>query len=248
MAHLGDGEYRGEVANLTRNVVVESADPDGVRGHTMYHRNCAGSHQLRRVPPPRQEGRARPVRAALPPLRRHDARQLRRRRSIWDSHNRWLTIHGTNYLVVRDCVGYKSVGHGFFLEDGTEVYNVLDRNLAVGATRGKRLPKQVLPFDENEGAGFWWANSLNTFTRNVAAESDQYGFRFEATPIERAEAHASRSGSPTARARNSTSARCRSSASRTTRSTVSTACTASTSARASTASARTRSIRSSSAT
>jgi hypothetical protein len=101
--------------------------------------------------------------------------------SVWDSHNRWITIHGTNYLVVRDCVGYKSIGHGFFCEDGTEVFNVLDRNLAVGARAGKRLPKQVLEFDQNEGAGFWWANSLNTFTRNVAADNDQYGFRFEAT-------------------------------------------------------------------
>ena len=53
--------------------------------------------------------------------------------SIWDSGNRWITIHGTNYLVVRDCVGYQIVGHGFFLEDGTEVNNVLDRNLAVQA-------------------------------------------------------------------------------------------------------------------
>ena len=102
--------------------------------------------------------------------------------SIWDSHNRWLTIHGTNYLVVRDCVGYKSVGHGFFLEDGTEAYNVLDRNLAVQAYLGKRLPKQVLPFDPNDGAGFWWANCLNTFTRNVSVENDRYGYRFEATP------------------------------------------------------------------
>ena len=101
--------------------------------------------------------------------------------SIWDSHNRWLTIHGTNYLVVRDCVGYQSIGHGFFFEDGTEVYNVLDRNLAVQAKHGKRLPKQVLPFDGNEGAGFWWANSLNTFTRNVSCENERYGYRFEAT-------------------------------------------------------------------
>ncbi len=45
--------------------------------------------------------------------------------AIVDSHNRWITIHGTQYLVVRDCVGYKSVGHGYFLEDGTEVYNLL---------------------------------------------------------------------------------------------------------------------------
>ena len=33
--------------------------------------------------------------------------------SIWDSHNRWITIHGTDALVVRDNVGYKSVGHGY---------------------------------------------------------------------------------------------------------------------------------------
>jgi hypothetical protein len=102
--------------------------------------------------------------------------------SIWDSRNRWLTIHGTNYLVVRDCVGYQSVGHGFFLEDGTEVYNVLDRNLAVQAYQGKPQAGQALAFDNNLGAGFWWANSLNTFTRNVACENN-YGFFFEARAL-----------------------------------------------------------------
>jgi hypothetical protein len=102
--------------------------------------------------------------------------------SIHHSKNRWLTVHGTNYLVVRDCVGYQSIGHGFFLEDGTEVYNVFDRNLACQALDGLPLPKQVLPFDPNEGAGFWFANAHNTFTRNVAVECRQYGFRYEATP------------------------------------------------------------------
>jgi hypothetical protein len=105
--------------------------------------------------------------------------------SVWDSGNRWITIHGTNYLVVRDCVGYRSIGHGFFLEDGTEVNNVLDRNLAVQALAGKALPGQALPFDKNERAGFWWANSLNTFTRNVACENERYGYRFEARPTGR---------------------------------------------------------------
>jgi hypothetical protein len=105
--------------------------------------------------------------------------------SVWDSGNRWIAIHGTNYLVVRDCVGYRSIGHGFFLEDGTEVNNVLDRNLAVQALAGKALPGQLLPFDKNEGAGFWWANSLNTITRNVACENERYGYRFEATPTGR---------------------------------------------------------------
>src|SRR5262249_52251707 len=40
--HLGAGLYRGEVANLSRNVIVESADTQ-TRGHTMYHRDSAGA-------------------------------------------------------------------------------------------------------------------------------------------------------------------------------------------------------------
>ena len=182
MSHLGDGEYRAEVANLSRNVVVESAAPDGVRGHTMYHKHSAGSLSYAEF---RHLGKKDVLGKYA--IHFHLCRDTMRGSSvvgcsIWDSNNRWVTIHGTDYLVVRDNVGYKSVGHGYFLEDGTEVYNVIDRNLAVGAVHGKRLPKQALPFDANEGAGFWWTCSLNAFTRNVAAECGNYGFRYEATP------------------------------------------------------------------
>jgi hypothetical protein len=176
--HLGAGLYRGEVANLSRNVVVESADPK-MRGHTMYHRDSAGAisyAEFRRLGKEGILGRY--------PLHYHLCGDTMRGSyvigaSIWDSANRWLAIHGTNYLVVRDNVGYRSKGHGFFLEDGTEVHNVLDRNLAVGARPARPLPKQALAFDANDGAGFWWSNSLNTFTRNVATENGQYGFRYE---------------------------------------------------------------------
>jgi G8 domain len=180
--HRGTGEYRGAVANLSRNVIVESAQPDGIRGHTMYHHGSAGAisyAEFRHLGKENVLGRYS--------IHYHLCGNTMRGSyvigaSIWDSHNRWLTIHGTNYLVVRDCVGYQSVGHGFFLEDGTEVYNVLDRNLAVQAYVGQRLPRQILPFDANDGAGFWWANSHNTFTRNSTCENDRYGYRFEATP------------------------------------------------------------------
>ena len=179
--HLGEGDFRGEVANLSRNVIVESANPDGIRGHTMYHKGSAGSisyAEFRHLGKKDVLGRYA--------LHFHLVGNTMRGSSvigasIHDSHNRWLTIHGTNYLVVRDCVGYRSIGHGYFLEDGTEINNILDRNLAVQAMDGKKLPKQVLPFDQNDGAGFWWANSLNTFTRNVSCENNHYGYRFEAT-------------------------------------------------------------------
>jgi hypothetical protein len=183
--HLGEGEYRGEVANLSRNVIVESADPAGVRGHTMYHRGSAGAISYAEFRHLGKEGVLGKY-----PIHFHLIGDTMRGSfvlgaSVWDSGNRWITIHGTNYLVIRDCVGYRSVGHGYFLEDGTEVYNVLDRNLAVQAYAGKPLPRQELPFDRNEGAGFWWANSHNTFTRNVTCENDRYGYRYEATPTSR---------------------------------------------------------------
>jgi len=179
--HICDGDYRGEVANLSRNVVIESADPNVARGHTMYHYGSAGSisyAEMRHLGKRNVLGRYS--------LHFHRARGSMRGSSvigasIWDSGNRWITVHGTDYLVVRDCVGYNSTGHGFFLEDGTEVFNVFDRNLALQACIGKALPDQVLPFDHNDGAGFWWANSHNTFTRNVACECDEYGFRGDIT-------------------------------------------------------------------
>ena len=182
--HRAEENYRAEVANLTRNVIIESADPDGVRGHTMFHRNSAGSISYTEFRHLGKEGVLGKY-----SLHFHLAGETMRGTSVvgasfWDSKNRWITIHGTSYLVIRDCVGYKSVGHGFFLEDGTETRNVLDGNLAIMALRGKPLPEQVLPYDQNLGSGFWWANSLNTFTNNSAAECDQDGYRFEVTPID----------------------------------------------------------------
>jgi hypothetical protein len=177
--HRGAGLYRGEVANLSRNVIVESASKE-MRGHTMYHRHSAGAISYAEFRHLGKEGIL-----GRYALHYHLCGDTMRGSyvlgaSIWDSANRWLAIHGTNYLVARDNVGYKSKGHGFFLEDGTEVYNVLDRNLAVAARPARPLPKQVLAFDANDGAGFWWANGLNTFTRNVATENGLYGFRYEA--------------------------------------------------------------------
>jgi hypothetical protein len=182
LPHSGSGDHRSEVANLSRNVIVESANPDGLRGHTMYHRKSAGSISYAEFRHLGKEGVL-----GRYSLHFHMCGDTMRGSSIvgasiHHSKNRWITIHGTNYLVVRDCVGYQSTGHGFFLEDGTEVYNVLDRNLACQALEGKPLPRQVLPFDKNDGAGFWWANSQNTITRNVAVECKEYGFRYDASP------------------------------------------------------------------
>jgi len=179
LEHYGEGEFRSEAANLSRNVVVESADPAGVRGHTMYHAFSRGGISYARFAHLGKEGvlGRYAIHFHLIGDTMRGSQVLGA--AIVDSHNRWVTIHGTEYLVVRDCVGYKSVGHGYFMEDGTEIYNLLDRNLGVQAYHAKKLPKQVLPFDPNDGAAFWWANGRNSLTRNVACENDEYGFRFD---------------------------------------------------------------------
>lgn len=130
-AHAGTGEFRSEVANLSRNVIVESADPGGVRGHTVYHRFSRGGISYARFAHLGKEGvlgrYAIHFHLVGDTMRGGSVRGA----AIVDSHNRWITVHGTQYLVIRDCVGFQSVGHGFFLEDGSEVYNLLDHNLGV---------------------------------------------------------------------------------------------------------------------
>src|SRR5205807_334159 len=68
-------------------------------------------------------------------------------------------------------------------EDATEQYNILDRNIAIQSVTGQRLRDQVLDFDQNDGAGFWWANGRNALTRNVSSECGYYGFRFQIKPV-----------------------------------------------------------------
>ena len=51
----------------------------------------------------------------------------------------------------------------------TQSFGKFERVLRVGEGRRlKRLKDQALPFDPNDGAGFWWANGRNTLVRNVS--------------------------------------------------------------------------------
>ncbi|CAH1264696.1 TMEM2 [Branchiostoma lanceolatum] len=60
--------------------------------------------------------------------------------SIHHCFSRCVTIHGTNGLLVQDTVGYETLGHCYFLEDGAEQRNVLDHNLGLSTRYGTLLP------------------------------------------------------------------------------------------------------------
>jgi Pentapeptide repeats (8 copies)/G8 domain len=51
--------------------------------------------------------------------------------SIHDSMTRFITVHATQGFLLARNVGYMSIGHGFYLEDGTEINNKLYSNLGV---------------------------------------------------------------------------------------------------------------------
>ncbi len=53
--------------------------------------------------------------------------------SVWDSMTRWIVIHATQGVRLARNVGYESIGHGYYLEDGTETGNQLYANLGVFA-------------------------------------------------------------------------------------------------------------------
>ncbi|MEW6269808.1 MAG: hypothetical protein AB1689_10990 [Thermodesulfobacteriota bacterium] len=53
--------------------------------------------------------------------------------SIWDSMTRFVVLHGTHDVNVSRNVGYLSLGHGYYIEDASEIRNKLCHNLGVSA-------------------------------------------------------------------------------------------------------------------
>ena len=172
-----------EVANLSRNVIVESAEPARSRGHTMYHRGSAGSISYAEFRHLGKEGVL--GKYALHFHQVGDSMRARRGRRLdlgqWKSldHDSW------NQLPRRSRLRRLSVGRPRILSRGwkRDVQRARSEPGRPGFCR-QALPGRLLQFDGNLGAGFWWANSLNSFTRNLAVECDRYGFRYEATQSE----------------------------------------------------------------
>src|SRR5262249_28941087 len=123
--------------------------------------------------------------------------------SINESMTRWIVLHGTQDVLLQRNVGWKSIGHGFYLEDGTEINNKLYANLGVfarAAIANKQNPRGVpgilaapdqhnaianaLPFksDVDHPTVFWIMNGWNDFRYNMAAGATTCGACFWLVP------------------------------------------------------------------
>jgi hypothetical protein len=121
--------------------------------------------------------------------------------SIHDSNTRFVTIHATQGVLVARNVGYRSIGHGFYLEDATEINNRLYSNVGIQANAAvysdlnpRSTPgilsqvgnseAEVVPFhsDFDHPAVFWIMNTWNDFRYNVAIGAGTCGVCYWTLP------------------------------------------------------------------
>ncbi len=111
--------------------------------------------------------------------------------SVHDSMTRFITLHGTHDVLLARNVGYMSIGHGYYLEDGTEINNKLYSNIGIlarSAADNVQNPRKVpgilsaatgppFPFQSDwvHPTVFWFMNGWNDFEYNMAAGAGACG-------------------------------------------------------------------------
>ncbi len=115
--------------------------------------------------------------------------------SVYDSMTRFITIHATHDVELARNVGYLSIGHGYYLEEGAEINNKLYSNLGVmarAAVDNAQNPRKVPGIlyapamtaptpdmayrsDVIHPSVFWTMNGWNEFIGNMAAGATSCG-------------------------------------------------------------------------
>ena len=91
--------------------------------------------------------------------------------AVHHSNNRACTLHDVSNLVIEHNVAYNIKGLTFFLEDGVEMYNTIQYNLAIFT----RMSNSLLNPDINP-ASFWIVNPFNKFRHNACAGGTHHCF------------------------------------------------------------------------
>ncbi|XP_050389496.2 cell surface hyaluronidase [Patella vulgata] len=189
---ISNVDQRGEVALLTRNVLIEgkmedSCPPSNGNCHD-FHYDTFGGHLkfVQGIANVHIEGvelvnMGQQTVIGHYPVHFHICHDLDglgnytnppyfRYSTVHHSFSRCVTIHGTHGVTIVDNVCYDALGHAYFLEDGGEKRNVLDGNIGLTTRKGKILTSDSRP------ATYFVTNPKNHLRNNVAAGSEYYGF------------------------------------------------------------------------
>ncbi|MEM8598065.1 MAG: Ig-like domain-containing protein, partial [Pseudomonadota bacterium] len=97
--------------------------------------------------------------------------------SFHHTFNNGITIHGAENARVQNNAVFETVGHGVFLEDGSEIGNQILDNLVFNQRHPGRF--QGSPGgNQDEPSSFWIENGENTIRGNHAAGAEDTGFFF----------------------------------------------------------------------
>jgi hypothetical protein len=194
--HFGGHEYQSEVALLSRSILLRGgldAEQDrlGYGGHTL----AIGPQAVYRAVGVRAERMGQRNVMARYPFHFHMMYDSGRNSSFQQnacvhSYFRCFTVHGTNYSLVRKNVAFNSTGHTYYLEDGGEMFNTIEFNIAAkvniigtpaagGAQSGEEFISDAvadLPAD-HAASGFYLSNAHN-WVRGNAASGGWSGYAF----------------------------------------------------------------------
>ncbi|HEY1300688.1 MAG TPA: hypothetical protein VGF07_09340, partial [Stellaceae bacterium] len=146
------------------------------------------------------------------PVHFHMARQVPANTFVKDSsvngsNTRWYVIHSTQGVTLQRDVGWKSIGHGYYLEDGTETDNNFYSNIGIfarAAIDNAQNPRKVpgilawngaddqgtskfgFPYrsDNEHPTVFWISNGWNNFAGNMAAGAGACGAGYWFVPLQ----------------------------------------------------------------
>ena len=180
-------DIRAEVGMLSKSIKIQG-DIDSDRlaygGHMMIHVNGVGhieNVELYKMGQKSKLGRY-PFHWHL--LEERGAGQYLKNTSIFKSYNRAITIHGTESALVEGNFCLDHIGHGLFLEDGGERFNIIKNNV-IALTRKPVKGEELTPSDNQfstaqnaSPASYWITNPNNTFINNIAGGSQGTGFWF----------------------------------------------------------------------
>ena len=209
-------EFLPHAGNVSRNVIIRSANPAGTRGHVIFithpdvdiryvsfkdlgrtRMGVLNNTEYNQDGTVRRVGTNQIGRYSLhfhhafgPSTPRADGYQFTIVGNAIDDASKWgITIHNSHYGLIQENVVYNSRGAGIVTEDGTESFNVFERNFAMRSQgSGEFAPRSgyggATGDPGGEGSGFWLRGPNNTLRNNVAANVDVFGYGIAAGALE----------------------------------------------------------------
>lgn len=175
------------VANLTRGLVIRSANPQGTRGHGMIAGKSTGFVRFADF-----QDFGRTTNDPLDPVTNHIARYALHLHmvetpgfeltgNVVQRYTRWgIDDHNSDGALITENVCFDGWGAGFLTETGAEKDSVFERNLSVlvngTLSRGDERAGQN-EFAVN-GSGFWINGPGCHWRNNVSVNAGWYGFTY----------------------------------------------------------------------